>query len=192
MQPNSRCPGAVRQDAAASRPVRSGRAFSHGAGAPVLGVLLALLLVGCAGAPPRSAPGGSTGTGEVVPGLGERIVQGAIAQLGKPYRYGGSGPEAFDCSGLVHFVHAALGITVPRTTAEQFRQAQPVSPSQLAEGDLLFFRMEGQEVSHVGIYAGDGRFVHAPQTGRPVEARALADPFYSARLLGSGRFHSAR
>lgn len=148
--------------------------------------LLAALITGCAGAPvrgpaePVAVPAGRT--------LGHRIVDSAMGQLGMPYRYGGRGPDAFDCSGLVHFTHAAHGVTVPRTTNEQFDAARPVHIDQIAPGDLLFFRFEGPKVSHVAIYAGDGRFVHAPQSGRPVEVRPL-DTWYRQRLVGAGRLH---
>lgn len=89
----------------------------------------------------------------------------------------------------MYFVHAARGITTPRTTLEQYRAARPVPVQDLVAGDLLFFRIEGPGVSHVAIYTGDGRFVHAPQTGRPVELRPLNDPYFLPRLLGAGRLY---
>ena len=149
--------------------------------------LLAVALLGACASGPQSAPerpGSDAGS------LGERIAVTARAQLGRPYRYGGSGPEAFDCSGLVQFAHAAHGIAVPRTTAEQFRTATPVPERRLRAGDLLFFRFEaGPKVTHVGIYMGGGQFVHAPQSGRPVEIRKLEDPWYKRRLAGAGRLY---
>lgn len=111
----------------------------------------------------------------------------AISLLGAPYKWGGSGPNAFDCSGLVRFVHAQVGISVPRTAAEQFSAAKPVDLDRIQPGDLLFFRIKGRRVSHVAIYAGEGRFIHAPQTGRPVEFRALEDEYYRERFAGAGR-----
>jgi cell wall-associated NlpC family hydrolase len=119
--------------------------------------------------------------------VGSEIVIRAISLVGAPYRYGGSGPTSFDCSGLVHFVHQELGIDVPRTAAEQYRAAAPVSLDDLEPGDLLFFRIHGKRISHVAIYAGSGRFVHAPQTGRPIEIRTLDDEYYRPRLAGAGR-----
>jgi cell wall-associated NlpC family hydrolase len=148
-------------------------------------LLAALLLAGCASRPPR----GTDAPAAIVPATGAALAANALALLGHPYRYGGNGPEAFDCSGLVRFVHQRIGIDVPRTTEAQFRAARPVPLEQLAAGDLLFFRIGGKGVSHVGIYAGDGRFVHAPQTGRPVESRPLADAYYRSRLLGVGRLY---
>lgn len=148
---------------------------------PLLLVLVALAGA-CSSTPPRVPDSGR----EAPSSLGARIAADAMALLGRPYRYGGNGPEAFDCSGLVRYVHLASGIAAPRTTADQFRAARPVPREQLAAGDLLFFRIGGS-VSHVGIYAGDGRFVHAPQTGRNVETRGIDDSYYRTRLVGIGR-----
>jgi len=119
--------------------------------------------------------------------VGSEIVIRAVALLGAPYKYGSSGPVAFDCSGLVRYLHHEVGIEVPRTALEQFRAATPVNPADLEPGDLLFFRTRGRNVSHVAIYAGSGRFVHAPQTGRSIELRALEDDYYGRRLVGAGR-----
>jgi murein DD-endopeptidase len=146
-------------------------------------MLLALLvLAGCASGP-RRAP-------ESADSVGARVAGVALAQVGRPYRYGGSGPDSFDCSGLVHFAYASLGIRVPRTTEAQFDAARPVPTRQLARGDLLFFRFDkGPKVSHVAIYTGDGRFVHAPQSGRSVETGRLEDDWYRRRLVAAGRLH---
>ncbi len=119
--------------------------------------------------------------------VGGEIVIRAISLLGSPYQWGGSGPKAFDCSGLVHFIHNELGISVPRTAEDQFRAARRVDVDALEPGDLLFFKIRGKRISHVAIYAGSGRFVHAPQTGRPVEIRTLSDSYYRPRLAGAGR-----
>jgi cell wall-associated NlpC family hydrolase len=119
---------------------------------------------------------------------GNEIAMRAISLLGSPYKWGGSGPTQFDCSGLVRFVYGEIGVDVPRTAAEQYSAARRIDLDELAPGDLLFFRISGRRVSHVAIYAGDGRFIHAPQTGRPVELRTLDDEFYRPRLVSAGRF----
>lgn len=111
----------------------------------------------------------------------------AMSLLGTPYQWGGAAPGGFDCSGLVRYVHEQIGIVAPRTAAEQFEAAREVNLRNLAPGDLLFFRISGSRVSHVAIYTGEGRFIHAPQTGRPVELRTLDDEFYRPRLAGAGR-----
>ena len=149
-------------------------------------LMAALLLTACASGPRSVARKDGD---DRISTLGELISASAMAQLGRPYRYGGNGPDAFDCSGLVRFAHAAQGIAVPRTTEEQFKAARPVVRNELAAGDLLFFRFDGPKVSHVAIYTGNGRFVHAPQSGRPVETRTLQDPAYLTQLVGIGRLH---
>lgn len=110
----------------------------------------------------------------------------AEQQLGVPYRYGGKSPSGFDCSGLVHFAYAEAGISVPRTTGGLWSAARPISSSDAQPGDILFFRFDGKP-SHVGIYLGDGYFVHAPSTGRTVSKAHLSSSFYSARLIRAGR-----
>lgn len=143
-----------------------------------LALLCAALLTGCASAPrQREAT------------LGERIAAAAMAQTGRPYLYGGTTPAGFDCSGLVRYAFLAAGIAVPRTTTEQYRAAHQIKLGKLQPGDLLFFRVDGRDVSHVAIYTGDGRFVHAPQSGRSVESRTLEDDWYRRRLVSAGRLY---
>lgn len=153
-------------------------------------VLLAgsVLLQACTSAP-RHDGSRAVLPAQELPGasLGSEIALRAISLVGRPYRWGGAGPSSFDCSGLVRYVHEQLGIAVPRTAAEQFQAARPVNPAGLSPGDLLFFRLSGKRVSHVAIYAGEGRFVHAPQTGRSVEIKTLDDAYYAPRLAGAGR-----
>lgn len=123
--------------------------------------------------------------------LGSEIALRAIALVGKPYRYGGADLDGFDCSGMVYFIHHALGLEVPRTAAEQQRAAQGVARASLQPGDLLFFRTTAsQRISHVGVYVGDNRFVHAPQSGRLIELRMLDDAYYSQRLAAMGRMYA--
>lgn len=149
---------------------------------PWLAALCVLLLAACASAPPRHPSGDRA--------LGDRISAVAQAQVGRPYRLGGSGPDAFDCSGLVHFAYGAQGLRVPRTTAAQFAAATIIRREHLLPGDLLFFRFEdGPKVTHVGIYVGGGKFVHAPQGGRTVEVRRLEEPWYERRMAGAGRLY---
>jgi len=90
----------------------------------------------------------------------------------------------------VFFIHRELGLTAPRTAAEQYRLSSPVAVRALTPGDLVFFRTtRSQRVTHVGIYAGEGRFVHAPQSGRVIELRKLEDDYYRGRFVGAGRLH---
>jgi len=122
---------------------------------------------------------------------GRAVLEAAETRIGAPYRYGGSGPDAFDCSGLVAYAHRQVGIAVPRTAAEQFSQATPVKRRELRPGDLVFFRLSGRDVGHVGIYAGDDRFLHAPQSGGHVRLASLEDEWYQQRFVGAGRFYAA-
>ncbi len=114
--------------------------------------------------------------------LGERAAELAPRWLGTPYRYSGTGPSGFDCSGFTRFVYAELGVDLPHNAAAQFGVGRAIPLARLRRGDLLFF--EG--LGHVGMYVGRGRMIHAPQTGGHVEIVRLAD-HYRARLVGARR-----
>lgn len=147
--------------------------------------LVALVLTGCATAPVIDTPPSAT---QPVATTGQRLFDVAALQLGAPYRLGGAGPEAFDCSGLVTYAHAAVGISVPRTAAQQRESARAVPLDALRAGDLLFFRMSGAAVDHVGIYDGAGEFLHAPGRGRGIERARFDAPWYRSRFVAAGRF----
>lgn len=121
---------------------------------------------------------------------GTRIAALAESQLGAPYRFGGDSPRGFDCSGLVRYVFQQAGITVPRTAQAQQQAAEPVPADQLQPGDLVFFRIASGGVDHVGIYVGEGAFVHAPRSGRPVRSELLGDNYYQRRYAGAGRLQN--
>jgi cell wall-associated NlpC family hydrolase len=112
----------------------------------------------------------------------------ARAQLGAPYLYGGASPRGFDCSGLVYYAYRRAGIAVPRTTTAQYRRAQHIGLAQLRPGDLVFFRLGSRNVAHVGIYAGGGKFIHAPSSGKGVAYSAIHSLYWEKRLLAAGRF----
>jgi cell wall-associated NlpC family hydrolase len=114
-------------------------------------------------------------------GAGIRALQAAAAQLGKGYRWGAAGPANFDCSGLTSFSFRQAGITLPRSSSQQARIGRPVALADLQPGDLVFYY---SPVSHVGIYAGGGKMIHAPQTGDVVRyQRVNARTFSGARRL---------
>jgi cell wall-associated NlpC family hydrolase len=120
--------------------------------------------------------------------VGEEIVRVAAGLIGSPYKFGGDSPaQGFDCSGLVHYSFDQLGFDVPRTAADQRHAAKPVAREALTPGDLVFFRSSGRRVDHVGIYAGDGRFIHAPSKGGFVTYAYLDDPYYRAHFVSAGR-----
>ena len=121
-------------------------------------------------------------------GKPEKIVQVAMSMIGTPYKYGGISPgSGFDCSGLVYFSHRQNGITLPRTSYAQYKASNPVSRKALRRGDLLFFRISGRKVSHVGIYLGKNRFVHSPSRGKKVSIAELNSPYWSKRFIRGGR-----
>jgi cell wall-associated NlpC family hydrolase len=111
-----------------------------------------------------------------------RAADSARKMLGKPYRYGGSGPAAFDCSGLVTFSYRQAGVALPHNTEKQRRASKHVKVAELRRGDLLFFDQEGKKNSHVGIYLGNGQFVHAPSSGKHVRSDRLDNPYWKKHL----------
>lgn len=122
----------------------------------------------------------------------DRVVWNAQKQQGKMYRYGGESPKTgFDCSGLTRFAFGTgAGLTLPRTAAAQYASVEKISQDQANKGDLVFFNTSGRRVSHVGIYLGDNKFVHAPRTGRSITTEKL-EGYWSARLVGFGRVPGA-
>ncbi len=151
----------------------------------------ALLLGGCAGAPmtARVAPGAAyPHDADTALRAAMRVVGVAREMLGVRYSYGGESPAGFDCSGLVYYSYQETGLGVPRTTRAQYQATRPVSARELEPGDLVFFRLDGRAVSHVGLYIGDGRFIHAPATGKEVTVTSLTHRYWRERFVRGGRF----
>lgn len=117
------------------------------------------------------------------------VVLIALSQVGLPYRWGGVSPTAgFDCSGLVVYVfQQSLQIALPRTAFSQARAGRGVSRADLRPGDLVFFNTMRQRYSHVGIYAGDGQFVHAPSANELVRLERLDAVYWRERFNGARR-----
>ena len=113
----------------------------------------------------------------------------ALVTVGVRYHYGGSSPETgFDCSGLVaHVYERAWGIAVPRNTEEQRAVGRPVKLADLQPGDLVFYNTRNRPFSHVGIYLGDGDFVHAPRRGQRVRVESIRSSYWRARFDGARR-----
>jgi cell wall-associated NlpC family hydrolase len=109
------------------------------------------------------------------------------------YRRGGRVPATgFDCSGFVHYVFAnVFGVDLPSDSASQFTSGEKVARAEMQAGDLVFFRMHGKRVSHVGIYLGDGQFIHAPTTGQRVKVNNLDESYWSRRFAGARRAQTA-
>jgi murein DD-endopeptidase len=110
----------------------------------------------------------------------------AVGMIGTPYRYGGRTPRGFDCSGLVQYSYSSAGVKVPRTSLGQYSAAMSISLTDAEPGDLLFFRYD-QKISHVAIYLGDERFVHAPSSGKQVSVDSLRNPHYQQHFVRAGR-----
>jgi cell wall-associated NlpC family hydrolase len=152
---------------------------------------LAAITTGCASAP--SAPAAhSPGRVAVERRVGDTAVGGAIADVamgmvGTRYLYGGTDPlQGFDCSGLVYYAYGQAGYRVPRTSQELFRAVRKIAVGEADPGDLMFFQ-DQTKLSHVGIYLGDGLFVHAPANGQNVAVASLDSPYYQAHLVAVGR-----
>lgn len=105
---------------------------------------------------------------------------------GRPYRYGGASPSGFDCSGLVQYAYRQAGIRVPRTTREQYHAVRPRYVEQLSPGDLIFFSLKSARASHVGIYVGDGEFIHALNPDSPVRIDNVDDAYWSRHIVRAG------
>ena len=114
-------------------------------------------------------------------------IAAAVSQVGRPYLYGGEDPnEGFDCSGLVWFAYRSAGVATPRTTRDLWRELAPVERGSERPGDLVFFNIDGKP-QHVGLYLGNGRFVHAPATGKTVTIANLSSPYYRRAWLRGAR-----
>lgn len=122
--------------------------------------------------------------GEETSATAQEIIATAKKYIGVPYVWGGSTPSGFDCSGFVQYVFRAHGITLPRTSSEQYSVGSWVSKSKLQPGDLVFFNTSGKGVSHVGIYIGNHEFIHA-STSKGVVISSLDNVYWAARYYGA-------
>ena len=148
----------------------------------LVGLGVSLVLAGCAAVTERPA---DLGTPEIAttPRAGSDVVQIARKYVGAPYRWGGSAPSGFDCSGLVRYVYAQVGVELPHNAAKQYALGAPVAREDLQPGDIVFF----DRLRHNGIYIGEGRFIHARQTGKRVAIAGLDEAWYAARWVGARR-----
>ncbi|HEZ4935525.1 TPA: C40 family peptidase [Neisseria meningitidis] len=123
-------------------------------------------------------------------GNADELIGSAMGLLGIAYRYGGTSVSTgFDCSGFMqHIFKRAMGINLPRTSAEQARMGTPVARSELQPGDMVFFRtLGGSRISHVGLYIGNNRFIHAPRTGKNIEITSLSHKYWSGKYAFARR-----
>jgi len=116
---------------------------------------------------------------------GTQALDVARKMLGSPYRYGGTDPKGFDCSGLTMVCYRLNGLNLPRVSRNQFQAGRWVPKAQLRPGDLVFFATKGgQRVTHVGMYIGEGKFIHAPRTGKNVRIEKLSNSFFTKTFMG--------
>ncbi|MBM4131431.1 NlpC/P60 family protein [bacterium] len=134
--------------------------------------------VSAAGAPADSTAGGDW--------PGDQAAALAQTQVGKPYGWGGIGPERFDCSGLALYVYRQLGVALPRVSSDQASVGVKIDRQELKPGDLVFFSLRSA-IDHVGIFLGDNRFVHAPRRREPVRVDTLDDAWWNRAYRGARR-----
>lgn len=130
----------------------------------------------------------SSGTSSSGTGIGAKLVEEAKKHLGKKYVWGATGPNTFDCSGLTQYCHKQLGITIPRTSLLQSRSGKLVSKSNLQLGDLIFWKTTSAPVGHVGMYIGNGQFIHAPNSRSVVKIDNLSNSYYANKYVNARRY----
>ena len=121
----------------------------------------------------------------------QELMLHSMGLVGTPYRWGGSSTATgFDCSGMIQFVYKnALGVSLPRTARDMAAASRKIPDNQLKAGDLVFFNTGGSsQYSHVGLYIGNGEFIHAPSSGKTIKTEKLSTPFYAKNYLGAHTF----
>jgi cell wall-associated NlpC family hydrolase len=119
------------------------------------------------------------------------VVATALGYRGVPYRFGGSDPAGFDCSGFVQYVFKQAGTSLPREVRDQFQVGDEIDRDEVQPGDLVFFRTGRRGASHVGLAIGDGQFIHAPNSNGVVRVEPLAGRYWATRFVGARRIDRA-
>lgn len=157
------------------------------------------LLAGCSSTPPQqtwAAASPSLNGADDKPIIMPRSQQSPTYSLiaiahsmeGVRYHYGGISPRSgFDCSGFMYYIHQQIGVELPRTSVAQFRHTHPVSRQALRPGDMVFFGSRHGRITHVGLYLGSNRFIHAPGKGKYVSVSTLDHPYWQPRFVRGGR-----
>jgi cell wall-associated NlpC family hydrolase len=114
-----------------------------------------------------------------------QIVRTAKRYLGVRYRYGGTNPRGFDCSGYVMYIYRKNGIPMPRSLSQQYRSGKRISLKRARPGDLVFFNISGRRISHVGLYVGNRTFIHAPRTGKRISFADMNKRYWRKRYAGA-------
>jgi len=161
------------------------KARARGEALKSAGVIEAFWVVAPDGSGP-AAPGSIRLRPTDEPGLRASLVESARGYLGVPYLFGGTTEKGFDCSGLTGAIYRLNGLKLPRSSQAQFETGEPVALAEARAGDLLFFATGGGgQVSHVGLYLGQGAFIHAPRPGQGIRQDNLADRYYQKALVGA-------
>jgi cell wall-associated NlpC family hydrolase len=134
----------------------------------------------------------SSGASDETAALAAQVVNTALDAMGTPYRWGGSDDNGFDCSGLIQYAYAQHGILLPRASRDQIRMGLPVEPrlEALRPGDILGFSVERAGVTHVGLYVGNGQFIHSASGGVKLSSLTATDPdsrWWQQRLVAARR-----
>jgi Cell wall-associated hydrolases (invasion-associated proteins) len=109
--------------------------------------------------------------------------------VGIPYQWGGTTVvDGMDCSGFTKAVYNLCGVNIPRTSREQYKAGNPVSKNELRDGDLVFFGASESSITHVGIYVGNGKFVHAPKRGEDIKTASVDESYFERRFVGARRY----
>jgi len=148
----------------------------------IITALASLLLMGCA-----TTTSGIRVDPDELERYRHQLVLEALGQVGRPYRWGGGTPDGFDCSGLVQYVYAQTGLSVPRTAREQHAMGGPIDLDDAEPGDLLFYSFAGRKVDHVAIYLGDDQAVHAPASGRTVIVASVHLAYWKKHFIDAVR-----
>ncbi|MDO4433714.1 MAG: C40 family peptidase [Alysiella sp.] len=118
----------------------------------------------------------------------DELLSSAMGFLGVAYRFGGTSPTGFDCSGFMQYIfRKTFAVNLPRTSAEQAQMGVQVNRADLQPGDMVFFRTSGNRISHVGMYVGNNRFIHAPRTGKNIEITSLSHQYWNSRYVTARR-----
>ena len=152
--------------------------------------LLFALLAACSGPAPRPVASPGTIAPPAISEKGNEVALYALGLIDTGYRFGGKNPEAgLDCSGMVSYIYGqAAGLSVRGSAADIARSSRPIERDALRPGDLVFFNTRNRPFSHVGIYLGDARFIHAPSTNGRVRIDRLSDSYYAQRFEAARTF----
>lgn len=151
----------------------------------LIGTILGCIVTttACSLEPPRNT---TTQTRTGTASTQHKAVAIAEQMLGTPYRYGGNTPKGFDCSGLVYYSYSKAGYSISRDSKSQIAQTITIDPRDLRPGDLVFFDI-GSRTTHIGIYTGDGQFIHAPSSGKRVSYASMNDKYWREHFVRAGR-----